>query len=81
VRTVRVQALEAGWSGSVYVLDSAPQSAPTGPSDAAGQNLPRDAAITLPTAKPGRFVLVWITRLPPDGPPFRLEIAEVGLAS
>ncbi|MBV8952120.1 MAG: serine/threonine protein kinase [Actinobacteria bacterium] len=78
VRTVRVQALDTDWNAAVYVLDQPPQVAPSAVPDASGQNLGVDATLTLDPPKAGRYVLLWLTRLPASG---RLRIAEVGLAS
>lgn len=78
VRTVTVHALDQGWNANVYVLDQAPQSAPTLAPDASGQNLGTDATLSMNAAKTGRYVLLWFTHLPAGG---RLSIAEVELAS
>ncbi|HEX6310483.1 MAG TPA: protein kinase [Acidimicrobiia bacterium] len=75
IATVEVATDEADWNGEVYVSDVAGEALEDWGSPVAdGQGLDRLARFELPDGTGGRFVLVWITRLPADG---KLGIAEV----
>ena len=75
VNGVAIDALDAGWNGSVYVANSAAGSLATwGPARAHAKNLAARGTIELDEPAYGRFVLVWATLLPPSGV---LRIAEV----
>jgi serine/threonine-protein kinase len=78
VRSVKIHALDADWSASVYVSDQPPTSPPAGLADGSGSNVPSDATIPILQPKPGQYVLLWITYLPASG---KLRIAEVELVS
>ncbi|MFN8034764.1 MAG: protein kinase [Acidimicrobiia bacterium] len=77
VRQVRIDSPDSGWSGAIYVADTdqGPLSS-WGPVRARGHDLGNHASLTIAAPRPGRFVLVWITRLPPSG---RMRISELHL--
>ena len=66
MRSVTIHAADTQWNASVYVYDQQPQSAPSGTADGSGQNLGTDPTITVAQPKPGQYVWVWITYLPPS---------------
>jgi hypothetical protein len=76
--SVQVDARGTGWNAEVYAGDAiAPERDGWGAPVAAGTDLGRQASLGLTAPARARYVLLWITNLPPDGPPFRLEVAEV----
>jgi serine/threonine-protein kinase len=79
VGTVLVNANEAGWSAQIFV-SSADGGAlgDWGAPVAQGENLDVDARFELSPATTGRYVLVWLTLLPPDG---RLGINQIAVES
>lgn len=65
------------WSASVYVADDEPTSlAGWGPPVAQQSAINGDAAFSL-SGRQGHRVLVWITRLGRDGPPFTVQVNDV----
>ncbi len=77
VQAVQAAADESGWDADVYVSESTHDDlAGWGSPAATGTDLGTDATLTLDPAASGRFVLLWLTRLPPDG---NLGIAEVAV--
>jgi serine/threonine-protein kinase len=82
VRTVRVHALDPGWSAELYVTTAVPATGPAsfppGPQVMAREGLPADATLSVTAPRRGTYLLLWITRLPASG---KLRIAEVELAS
>lgn len=79
VRTVSIDAQQSGWNAQVYVADS-PHATPTawGDAVASGSNLPAQATLTITKPRTARYVLLWLTYLPPGN---ELHVAEVRLAS
>ncbi len=76
--SVQVDTLDGGWSAEVYASDSEPaELSGWGTPVAAGTDLPDKATLGLTAPARARYVLLWITDLPPSGPPFRLRVAEV----
>jgi hypothetical protein len=79
VGTVLVNANEAGWSAQIFVSAADGTTlADWGAPRAESENLPVDARFELSPATTGRYVLVWLTHLPPDG---RLGINEIAVES
>ena len=77
VTAVRVQTPDAGWSAEVYNADGVPATlAGWGAPVARGTDLGSDATFQAAPARRARYVLLWITNLPPQQP-FRLRVAEV----
>jgi putative peptidoglycan lipid II flippase len=77
VSAVKALADESGWDADVYVSDSThPDIGGWGPVRASGSDLDPEATLTLDSPASGQFVLLWLTRLPPDG---NLGIAEVAV--
>ena len=75
VQAVKAVADESAWDADVYVSESTHDDlAGWGSARASGSDLGTDATLTLDSPASGRFVLLWLTRLPPDG---NLGIAEV----
>ncbi len=75
VGTVLVNADEAGWSAQIFVSTADGTTlADWGAPLAELENLPVDARFELSPATTGRYVLVWLTHLPPDG---RLGITQI----
>jgi hypothetical protein len=78
ISAVDVATDDTDWNGEVYVSDTSGAAIDDwGPPVAALEGLGNLANFALPEGTQGRFVLVWITRLPADG---KLGIAEVTLA-
>jgi serine/threonine-protein kinase len=76
--SVSLRAGDDGWSAEVYAADAVPDElAGWGAPVASGTDLTRDATLGLTSPARAQFVLVWITNLPPGGPPFELEVAEI----
>lgn len=76
--SVQVDTREAGWDGQVYASSSVPGSIQGwGPPVATGAGLGRQATLGLTTPARASQVLLWITNLPPSGPPYQLDVAEV----
>lgn len=78
LHTVTVALSAAGADVSLYVSD-APPATPATMSLVAARKGDKVAALTPPGGTRGRFVLVWITRLPPDGKTFRVGVSELRL--
>jgi serine/threonine-protein kinase len=78
VRTVAVHAEDSGWNAEVYLSNSQPAGSLPGQSVASVTNQPEEATITIARPQQARYVLLWITYLPPSG---KLHVAEVQLAS
>ena len=77
VTAVRVQSPDAGWSAEVYSANAVPASlAGWGAPIARGSDLGSDYTFQAQPVRRARYVLLWITNLPPQQP-FRLRIAEV----
>ena len=87
VTSVDLTSPDSGWDAQVYVSGtSAPTLAGWDASRATGTNLGTSAQLRLPTRPPGKFVLVWLTKLPqsnseskPGQPSFIGRIAEVSV--
>jgi hypothetical protein len=78
VSTVNVAATDTNWSAQIYVAGQAGGDlAAWGQPRAAKEGLGRDASFTIRPKAPGRFVLLWLTRLPAAG---KLGISEVSIA-
>jgi serine/threonine-protein kinase len=76
--SVQVDTRAGGWSAEIYASDSVPATlAGWGAPVASGSDLGQQATLGLTTPARAQRVLLWITNLPPGGPPFRLEVAEV----
>jgi len=76
--SVQVDTREAGWDAQIYAGNSVPDSIQAwGPAVASGTDLGRQATLGLTTPARASQVLLWITNLPPTGPPYQLEVAEV----
>ncbi|HEY7133956.1 MAG TPA: protein kinase [Acidimicrobiia bacterium] len=78
VRTLTVHAEDSGWNAEVYLSDTQPAGSLPGQPVATVTNQPEEATIPIARPKQARYVLLWITYLPPSG---KLHIAEVELAS
>jgi serine/threonine-protein kinase len=79
VSRLEVQTLPADtdWSAQLYASDQVPPTlAGWGAPTFTGQGLGSDAQMTLQPATRARYVLFWITNLPPSRP-YRLRVAEV----
>ena len=79
VRTVEVVTGngDADWSAQVYASDSVPETlSGWGAPRFSGQALGADAQLELKPPARARYVLIWITNLPPNRP-YRLRVAEV----
>ena len=77
VERVEVVSPDSGWSAQVYTNDVVPPTlAGWGPARFNGQGLGSDAVLVLQPPAQARYVLLWITNLPPSQP-FRLRVAEV----
>ena len=75
VAKVNVTATDTNWSGEIYLSEADGTTLPAwGTPHATGQQLGRDTSFDLKPPNTGRYVLVWITRLPDTG---KLGIAEV----
>jgi eukaryotic-like serine/threonine-protein kinase len=75
VRSVEVDSPDTGWSAAVYVADNpASTLAGWGKPRATGADLGTHARLTLSSPASGRYVLLWITRLPASG---KLKVSEV----
>jgi tRNA A-37 threonylcarbamoyl transferase component Bud32 len=75
VRSVEVDSPDTGWSAAVYVADNpAATLAGWGKPRATGSDLGTHARLTLSSPASGRYVLLWITRLPASG---KLRVSEV----
>jgi serine/threonine-protein kinase len=76
--SVQVDTRESGWDAEVYAADTVPATlAGWGAPVASATGLGREATLGLTAPARAQRVLLWITNLPPGGPPFRLEVAEV----
>ncbi len=79
VTAVEAESDSSGWSAEVYVADTAGALLDDwGQPVATGTDLPASVRLALPQPKTGRFVLLWITRLPERG---ELAVAEVRVVS
>lgn len=78
VSQVTVVADGTGWAGEIRISDtSGAVLSDWGAARASSSDLGHDTRFTLNPAVNGRYVLLWLTRLPSDG---RLGIAEVAVA-
>ncbi len=78
VSAVNVTADDTDWSAQIYVAEqSGSDLAAWGKPRVAKQGLDRDAPFPVNPSARGRFVLLWLTRLPADG---KLGINEVTIA-
>jgi serine/threonine-protein kinase len=78
VSEVRVEARGENWDGQIYVSDvDGPELDDWGQVRSSGSGLSAQTLFPLDPAARGRYVLLWITRLPTSG---RLEISEVAVA-
>jgi hypothetical protein len=78
VAAVEAVADDSDWNAEIYVSDAPGESLEDwGQPVAQGEGLGALARLDLPDGTEGRFVLLWITRLPADG---KLGIAEVTIA-
>lgn len=75
VRSVEVDSPDTGWSTAAYVADNpADALAGWGKPRATGSDLGTHARLMLSSRASGRYVLLWITRLPASG---KLKVSEV----
>jgi hypothetical protein len=78
VAAVTVTADDSDWNADIYVADQSGSELPAwGPPRASRQGLGREAQFPIDPNASGRFVLLWLTRLPTDG---KLGINEVAIA-
>jgi putative peptidoglycan lipid II flippase len=78
VSAVSVAADDSDWNADVYVSDQSGNDLPAwGQARASKEGLGRDALFAIDPNASGRFVLLWLTRLPSDG---KLGINEVAIA-
>ena len=66
---------------SVYLSDQSPSGVPTGDPAAEGTADKRRLTLSLPDDASGRYLLVWLTSIPPAGGDFRGEIREISVRS
>ena len=77
VERLQVVAQDTDWSAQVYTSDTVPADlAGWGAARATGTGLGALAQLDLQAGPKARYVLLWITDLPP-GSPYRLRVAEV----
>jgi hypothetical protein len=76
VSKVEVDTKEGGWNGAIYTADTPGATLPAwGQPLASNTNLGTNAVFSLKPAKTARYVLLWITQLPPS--PHQLQVAEI----
>ncbi len=76
--TVTVATRESGWSAAVYVADQpGPDLAAWGEARGTVENADTAAEIPLTRGTRGRYVLLWLTRLPSSG---KLNVSEIQVA-
>ena len=77
VDRVEVDSPDSDWSAQIYTSNSVPATlAGWGPPSFIGAGLGTSAQLTLQPPTRARYVLLWITNLPPNRP-YRLRVAEV----
>lgn len=77
VGSVTIDSPDTGWSTALYVSTRDGATLPDWqPARATGRDLGQHAVLDVISRPKGRYVLVWITRLPASG---RLQISEVGV--
>jgi hypothetical protein len=80
VHRVHVEAARAGWAAEIHLSDQSPASFSSwGAAYAGGTDLAASHTFRLPSGLAGRYVLLWITGLPPasSGERQSQQIAEV----
>ncbi len=79
VTTVDLDAVHPGWNTQIFVSSTSPTDLDGwGTQRAEGIDLTTHAAIELSTGPPGRYVLVWLTKLPLEDDGFyRVQISNV----
>ena len=77
INSVAVTTVQSGWSGAIYVADQpGSQLADWGPVRASGANLGSAKTFVLHGVR-GKYVLLWLTKLPGDVGNQRLQVSEV----
>ncbi len=78
VTSVKLDAAQPGWNTQIFVATTTPDTLDGwGARRAEGIDLTTRATIDLSAGPPGRYVLVWLTKLPLDDGVYRVQVSNV----